>query len=59
MQALSNQDDVLETVNTSITQLSGEICLIWTQFLEVMSQNLLITRHLRDQYHHTRVRCQA
>ncbi|XP_072046325.1 protein FAM135A-like [Amphiura filiformis] len=55
LQALSNQDDVLETVNTSITQLSGEICLIWTQFLEVMSQNLLITRHLRDQYHHARI----
>ena len=46
----------MESVNTYISQLSGELCLIWTQFIEVMVKNGYISNHLRTEYHKARVR---
>ncbi|XP_038056570.1 protein FAM135A-like isoform X2 [Patiria miniata] len=54
-QRLSDQEDIMESVNTHISQLSGELCLIWTQFLEILVKNGYITNYLRSEYHKARV----
>ncbi|XP_033645053.1 protein FAM135A-like [Asterias rubens] len=54
-QRLTNQEEMMESVNTNISQLSGELCLIWAQFIEVMVKNGYITNHLRALYHQARV----
>ena len=45
----------MEAVNTSLAQLSGEICLVWTQFMEIIVGQERVRTHLRDRYHQARV----
>ncbi|XP_063968597.1 protein FAM135A-like [Lytechinus pictus] len=52
---LNSEEEIVESVNTSLAQLSGEICLMWTQFMDVLIGQERIRVHLRDRYHHARV----
>lgn len=55
IRGLINPDDIVEAVNTSMAQLSGEVCLLWTQFLEFFGQNPRVVSFLRQEYHQQRM----
>ncbi|XP_071835909.1 protein FAM135A-like isoform X2 [Apostichopus japonicus] len=55
IRGLINSDDIVEAVNTSMAQLSGEVCLLWTQFIEFFGQNQRVVLYLRQQYHQQRM----
>ncbi|XP_071485952.1 protein FAM135A-like [Diadema antillarum] len=52
---LNSEEEIVEAVNTSLAQLSGEICLVWTQYMEVIVGQERVRTHLRDKYHQARV----
>lgn len=52
---LNSEEEIVEAVNTSLAQLSGEICLVWTQFMEVIAGQERVRTYLRDKYHNARV----
>ncbi|XP_030854409.1 protein FAM135A-like [Strongylocentrotus purpuratus] len=52
---LNSEEEIVASVNTSLAQLSGEICLVWTKYMDVLVGQERVRVHLRDKYHHARV----
>ncbi|XP_062568170.1 protein FAM135B-like isoform X5 [Saccostrea cucullata] len=59
LQNFDNEEDLLQTATTDITQLCAENVILWTQFIEVVSldKNALIT--LAQEHHTGRVKRMA
>ena len=50
------EEDLIQTAMTDITQLCAENVILWAQFLEVVLCQPRVHLHLARQHHNTRVR---
>ncbi|XP_071118138.1 protein FAM135A-like isoform X1 [Haliotis cracherodii] len=53
---LDDEDDMLQTVVTDITQLCAENVILWNQFLEVVTLRPQIQEYLAQEHHTARVK---
>ncbi|XP_067677466.1 protein FAM135A-like isoform X2 [Haliotis asinina] len=53
---LDDEDDMLQTVITDITQLCAENVILWNQFLEVVTLRPQIQEYLAQEHHTARVK---
>ncbi|KAK3090321.1 hypothetical protein FSP39_010936 [Pinctada imbricata] len=56
LQNFDNEEDLLQTATTDITQLCAENVILWTQFLEVVSLDKNVLVYLAKEHHITRVK---
>lgn len=54
-QNLDDEDDLIQTAITDITQLCAENVILWTQFLEAVTLQLELQRYLAKEHHSARV----
>ena len=50
------EEDLLETIQSDISQLCGENVLLWAQYLQIVTLNNRVNYELAKQHHTQRVR---
>lgn len=55
LQNFENEEDLLQTATTDITQLCAENVILWTQFIEVVSLDKNVLVQLAQEHHTGRV----
>ena len=55
LQNFDNEEDLLQTATTDITQLCAENVILWTQFIEVVSLDRNVLIQLAQEHHTGRV----
>ncbi|XP_021375340.1 protein FAM135A-like [Mizuhopecten yessoensis] len=56
LQNFDNEEDLLQTATTDITQLCAENVILWTQFLEIVSLDQSVMHYLAKEHHTARVK---
>ncbi|XP_060077402.1 protein FAM135A-like [Ylistrum balloti] len=56
LQNFDNEEDLLQTATTDITQLCAENVILWTQFLEIVSLDQSVMHYLAKEHHSARVK---
>ncbi|KAJ8319666.1 hypothetical protein KUTeg_002782 [Tegillarca granosa] len=56
LQNFNNEEDLLQTATTDITQLCAENVILWTQFLEIVSLDKRVLLYLAAEHHTMRVK---
>nr|XP_022313926.1 protein FAM135B-like isoform X7 [Crassostrea virginica] len=59
LQNFDNEEDLLQTATTDITQLCAENVILWTQFIEVVSLDRNVLIQLAQEHHTGRVKRMA
>ncbi|XP_061191919.1 protein FAM135A-like isoform X2 [Saccostrea echinata] len=59
LQNFDNEEDLLQTATTDITQLCAENVILWTQFIEVVSLDKNVLIQLAQEHHTGRVKRMA
>ncbi|XP_048763051.2 protein FAM135A-like isoform X3 [Ostrea edulis] len=59
LQNFDNEEDLLQTATTDITQLCAENVILWTQFIEVVSLDKNVLLQLAQEHHTGRVKRMA
>ncbi|RUS84618.1 hypothetical protein EGW08_007645 [Elysia chlorotica] len=56
VQGVLEEDDLIQTAITDITQLCAENVILWAQFLEIVLKQPRVHRHLSQDHHNLRIR---
>ena len=56
LQNIDNEEEFVEVANSDISQLCGELVLLWDSFLQAVSRRETIRKHLAKINHFQRVR---
>ncbi|GFR99751.1 protein FAM135A [Elysia marginata] len=56
VQGVLEEDDLIQTAITDITQLCAENVILWAQFLEIVLTQPRVHRHLAQEHHNARIR---
>ncbi|GFO18851.1 protein fam135a [Plakobranchus ocellatus] len=56
VQGVLEEDDLIQTAITDITQLCAENVILWAQFLEIVLKQPRVHRHLAQEHHNLRIR---
>lgn len=55
-QTFDNEEDLIQTATTDVTQLCAENVILWTQFMEIISLDKKLLLHMAKEHHTLRVR---
>ncbi|XP_074641981.1 protein FAM135A-like [Tubulanus polymorphus] len=56
IQSFDDDEDLLQTANTDVAQLSAENMILWSQYLELVTFNDTVMLHLAQEHHTARVK---
>ncbi|KAL5015813.1 hypothetical protein ScPMuIL_005402 [Solemya velum] len=55
-QTFDNEEDLIQTATTDVTQLCAENVILWTQFMEIISLDKKLLLHMAKEHHTLRVK---